>query len=61
MEDKRWAKIPTEWYPRDCKKAREKPKRRWRDKIEAKVGNNRMRVTLHRVVWRPSASSGMTG
>ena len=65
MEDKRWAKITTEWYPRDCKRARGKPKRKWRDEIEEKVGNNWMRVALDRVtwrqLWRPSASSGVTG
>ena len=65
MEDKRLAKITTEWYPRGCKKTRGKPKRRWRDEIEEKVGNNWMRVALDRVawrqLWRPSASCGVTG
>ena len=65
MEDKRWAKITTEWYPRGCKRARGKQKRRWGDKIEEKVGNSLMRVTLDRVawrqLWRPSARSGVTG
>jgi len=64
MEDKRWAKITTEWCPRGCKRARGKPKRRWRDEIEEKVGNSWMRVALDRVawrqLWRPSASSGVT-
>ena len=65
MEDKRWAKITTERYPRGCKRARGKPKRRWGDEIEEKVGNNWMRIALDRVawrqLWRASASSGMTG
>jgi len=65
MEDKRWAKIITEWYSRGWKRVTGKPKGRWRDEVEEKVGHNWMRVALVRVawrqLWRPSASNGVTG
>ena len=52
MEDKRWGKITTEWYPRGSNRARGEVKRRWRDEVEKKVGNSWMRIALDRVAWR---------
>ena len=64
MQNNRWAKTTTEWYSRDSKQGKGKPKRGWRDEIEEKVGNNWMRTAQDRVEWKqlwmPSASSGMT-
>ena len=65
MQNNRWAKITTEWYPRNCTRRRGRPKRRWRDEIEEEVGKTWMRIARDRVawkrLWRPSASSGVTG
>ena len=65
METHRWARITTEWYPRDCTRARGKPKRRWRDEIEGEAGKNWIRIARDRVewrrLWRLSASSGVNG
>ena len=60
-----WAKITSEWTPRDGKRLRGRPKRRWRDDIEEAVGSQWMRTaqdrSAWRKLWRPSASSGMNG
>ena len=65
MKNHRWAKITTEWTPRDCKRSRGRPKRRWRDELEEDMGTTWMRKAQDRVMWRnlwrPSASSGMNG
>ena len=65
MENNRWAKRTTEWWPREGSRARGRPKRRWRDEIEEKAGSAWMRRAQDRKawrkVWRPSASSGVTG
>ena len=65
MKNTRWAKITSEWTPRDGKRLRGRPKRRWRDDIEEAVGSQWMRTAQDRSawrgLWRPSASSGMNG
>ena len=65
MKNTRWAKITSEWTPRDGKRLRGRPKRRWRDDIEEAVGSQWMRTakdrSAWRKLWRPSASSGMNG
>jgi hypothetical protein len=63
MKNDRWAKMTTEWTPREGKRARGKPKRRWRDEVEEAFGINWMQVAQDREewrrVWRQSASSGV--
>ena len=65
MTNTRWAKITSEWTPRDGRRARGRPKRRWRDSIEEVGGSQWMRVaqdgSAWRELWRLSASSGMNG
>ena len=65
MKNTRWAKITSEWTPRDGKRLRGRPKRRWRDDIEEAVGSQWLRTaqdrSAWRKLWRPSASSGMNG
>ena len=39
MSNTRWAKITSEWTPREGRRERGKPKRRWRDSIE-EVGDS---------------------
>ena len=39
MSNTRWAKITSEWTPREGKRVKERPKRRWRDNIE-EVGSS---------------------
>ena len=47
MSNTRWAKITSEWTPREGRRVRGGPKRRWRDNIE-EVGSSRwMRVAQH--------------
>jgi hypothetical protein len=62
MANNRWAKMTTEWTPREGKRARGKPKRRWRDEVEEEVGMNWMHKAQNREewrrLWRLSASSG---
>ena len=59
------AKVTSEWTPREGKRVRGRPKRRWRDNIEEVGGSQWMRVAQNRnawrELWRPSASSGMNG
>eukprot|EP00795_Rhopilema_esculentum_P010459 gene10459-biopygen13011 len=63
MSNNRWAKITTEWTPRNGRRRRGRPKRRWRDEIEKKVGSPWTHVAQDRrawrQLWRPSASSGV--
>ena len=63
MSNTRWAKITSEWTPREGKRVRGRPKRRWRDNIEEVGSRQWMRVaqkrSAWRKLWRSSASSGM--
>ena len=65
MKNDRWAKITTEWIPRERSRGRGKPKRRQRDEIEEKIGATWMQRAQDRVewrkLWRPSANSGVNG
>ena len=44
MNNTRWAKITSEWIPREGKRVRGRPKRRWRDNIEEVGSSQWMRV-----------------
>ena len=65
MSDTSWVKITSEGTPREGKRIRGRPKRRWRYDIEEAVGSQWMRMaqdrSAWRKLWRPSASSGMSG
>ena len=39
MSNTRWTKITSEWTPREGRRARGRPKRRWRDSIEEVGGS----------------------
>ena len=65
MRNTRWAKITSERTPREGRRARGRPKRRWRHNIEEVDVSQWMRVAQDRSqwreLWRPSASKGMNG
>ena len=65
MDNKRWAKIATEWTPREGKRRKGRPKKRWRDSIEERCGITWMQIAKDRSVWRRlwrlPACSGMKG
>ena len=51
MHDNRWAKRCTEWQPREGRRNRGRPARRWRDDIEVTAGKTWMRKTKDREEW----------
>eukprot|EP00795_Rhopilema_esculentum_P010354 gene10354-biopygen12941 len=65
MKNHEWAKKTTEWTPWDRKRGKGRPKRRWRDEIEQKAGSTWTQSAQNRdewrKMWRPPASSGVTG
>lgn len=65
MSPSKWARKLTEWTPRNGKRTKGRPKRRWRDDIEERGGSGWMQVARNRKewkdLWRPPASSGVTG
>eukprot|EP00795_Rhopilema_esculentum_P008762 gene8762-biopygen9749 len=65
MKNHEWAKKTTEWTPWYRKREKGRPKRRWRDEIEQKAGSTWTQSAQNRdewrKMWRPSASSGVTG
>ena len=52
MSNTRWAKITSEWTPREGKRVRGRPKRRWKDNIEEVGSSQWMRVAQNRSAWR---------
>ena len=52
MKNDRWAKITTEWIPRERSRGRGKPKRRWRGEKDEKIGVTWMQRAQDRVEWR---------
>ena len=63
MRYTRWTKITTEWTPRQGKRKRGRPRKRWRDDIEEKGDITWMRIAMERStwhqLWRLPACSGM--
>ena len=50
-EDGRWSKSVTEWTPRDGKRGRGRPDRRWRDEIESFAGVTWQRLAQSYDSW----------
>ena len=48
MSNTRWAKLTSEWTPREGKRVKGRPKRRWRDNIEEVGSSQWMRVAQNR-------------
>ncbi|CAH2238257.1 jg11536 [Pararge aegeria aegeria] len=48
----KWSKVVTNWYPRDRKRNRGRPYRRWEDDIKQTAGPNWRRVAHDRKQWR---------
>lgn len=48
----KWSKIITQWYPRDGKRKRGRPQRRWDDDIKQVAGTTWGRVATERREWR---------
>ena len=63
MIDNRWTNKLTEWTPREGRRQRGRPKRRWREDVEEKAGTAWTRLAQDRLawkqLWRPPASSGV--
>lgn len=53
----RWAKRITEWYPRDGKRERRRPNRRWADDIKKIAGHNWLRLARDRTAWKSSGEA----
>ena len=49
MSNTRWAKTTSEWTPREGKRVRGRPKRRWRDIIEEVGSSQWMKVAQIKV------------
>ena len=64
MHDNRWTKRCTEWQPREGRRNKERPARRWREDIEVTAGKTWMRKTKDREEWlrlsRAMFCSGLT-
>ncbi|CAF4805726.1 unnamed protein product [Pieris macdunnoughi] len=48
----KWSKIITQWYPRDGKRKRGRPQKRWDDDIIQVAGTTWGRVAIERPEWR---------
>ncbi|CAF4744183.1 unnamed protein product [Pieris macdunnoughi] len=48
----KWSKIVTEWYPRDGKRRRGRPRKRWEDELKLTAGYNWRRVANDREQWK---------
>ena len=61
MHDNRWSKRCTKWQPREGRRNRGRPARRWRDDIEVTEGKTWMRKTKDREEWRRLSGGGGGG
>ncbi|PZC83217.1 hypothetical protein B5X24_HaOG208308 [Helicoverpa armigera] len=48
----RWTKRLTEWVPRDSKRRKGRPGKRWRDVFSYKCGNHWMQMARERNIWK---------
>ena len=65
MNNTRWARITLEWTPREGRRVKRRPRRRWRDNTKEVGSSQWMKVAQDWSAWRglhrPSASKGMNG
>lgn len=52
MNNNRWTKRLTEWIPRDRKRGKGRPSKRWRDIFSQRGGSSWMRTARDREVWK---------
>lgn len=52
MDDNRWTKRLTEWFPYDGNRKHGHPRKRWRDIFNELVGDNWMQKARDREVWK---------
>lgn len=50
--DDRWSKVVTNWYPREGKRRKGKPLKRWEDDLVKMAGKNWMRTARERKEWK---------
>ena len=48
----KWSKIVTRWYPREGKRKRRRPQKRWHDDIRQVAGVTWNRVAQDRQEWK---------
>ena len=64
MNNNKWANKITEWTPREGRRAKVRPRKRWREGVEEVAGRMWMRKAQDREklrrLWRPSPNSGTT-
>ncbi|GBP39362.1 Putative uncharacterized transposon-derived protein F52C9.6 [Eumeta japonica] len=48
----KWAKLVSEWYPREANRKRGRPLRRWDDDLKATAGSIWRRKCQYRDVWK---------
>ena len=51
MQNDRWAKVSTQWVPADGRRRRGRPKKRWRDDLDAHC-NGWFEVALEKTTWK---------
>ena len=51
-DDNRWNKRLTDWTPREGKRDRRRPDRRWRDEIEKAAGTTWQQLARSRESWK---------
>ncbi|PZC85304.1 hypothetical protein B5X24_HaOG201800 [Helicoverpa armigera] len=56
MHPDRWANIVTQWIPQDGHRRRGRPRKRWRDDLDA-YNPERWEVSKDRQVWRRSVEA----
>ncbi|KAL0821652.1 hypothetical protein ABMA28_005093 [Loxostege sticticalis] len=52
MENSRWTKKVIEWIPRDGRRSRGRPKKRWQDIFAQRCGQDWMRKARNRHLWK---------
>ena len=54
IRDDRWTSKILSWYPRDKRRPRGRPPRRWKDEINGWIGGLWSRAAMDRAAWRRS-------
>ena len=52
MDTRKWTRKTTEWTPRDKRRAKGRPKQRWRDGTEQKAGDTWTQMAPNHQAWR---------
>ena len=61
IEEEKWTRLITEWYPRDSRSSKGRPDTRWEDDFKKIAGPEWTRVAKNKIKWKALGEAFVEG